>query len=240
MKKKASPSKSASTARDRRVSVAAGPGNQGGGLKDGPSETTAYPRVGDNPAFADFVRGEIGAGTGPNQGADVTDQAEAKKPALGRPPGTGKHQKAAKALNEFQAAGIDETIMASVFKGVFQAAAFALDEKAINLSDAEANAFARPACILWGYYMPNQVTPVQAAWSQLAMVTVGVMGARSAAISRGWSKRRTAGKVSGEARAGGPMPTPAVPQSEIPTPGKVKFTPDVETIKPDFRPKGKP
>ncbi|MDD3444192.1 MAG: hypothetical protein PHS60_02175 [Zavarzinia sp.] len=175
--------------------------------------------------FEDFVRGEIGADV-PNQGADVKDQGESGKPALGRPPGTGKHQKAAKALNEFQAAGIDETIMASVFKGVFQGAAFALDEKAINLSDAEANAFARPACVLWGYYMPSQVTPVQAAWSQLAMVTVGVFGARSAAISRGWSKRRTAKEAPAEARAGGPAPSPAVPKSEIPTPGKVKFTPE--------------
>ena len=194
------------------------------------SETTPYPSVGDNPAFADFVRSEIGAGkVDPGAlGADVPDESESpKKPGPGRPPGTGKHQKAAKALNEFQAAGIDETIMASVFKGAFQALAFALDEKGLNLSAAEADAFARPACVLWGYYMPTTISPVQAAWSQMAMVAVGVVGARSEALSRGWRKRarRNAQPPAKDAPAVAPAAGPIETAGGIPESGPVKFTP---------------
>ena len=199
------------------------------------SETTPYPSVGDNPAFADFVRGEIGDGAvDPGAlGADVTDRGESKgKAGPGRPPGTGKHQKAAKALNEFQAAGIDETIMASVFKGAFQAVAFMLDEKTLNLSSAEAEAFARPACVLWGYYMPNTISPVQAAWSQMAMVAVGVIGARSEALSRGIRKRTGRMGHRGQSAAkDAPSSVPTTPASPIeasggiPDAGPVKFTP---------------
>jgi len=199
--------------------------SQGGGGKDAASvETTPYPSVGDNPEFSQFVRGELDCEASQSRG-DVPDQDESQpKPALGRPPGTGKHQKAAKALNEFQAAGIDETIMASVFKGAFQALAFTLGEPKINLSGQEAEAFARPACVLWGYYMPEAVSPVQAAWSQLAMVAVGVIGARTDALSRGWKKRRDA-KETPAPKPAAATPAPAVVKSEIPTPGKVKFTP---------------
>lgn len=202
----------------------------GGGIESASFETTPYPSVGDNPAFADFVRGEIGPDDVESValGADVPGEGESKrKPGPGRPPGTGKHQRAARALNEFQAAGIDETIMASVFKGAFQALAFALDEKGLNLSAAEADAFARPACVLWGYYMPNTISPVQAAWSQMAMVALGVFGARSEALSRGWRKR-TGLKARSGISAPAPI-APAIPPIQqsggIPDAGPVKFTP---------------
>ncbi len=194
-------------------------------------ETTPYPSVGDNPAFADFVRGEIGAGAvDPGAlGADVpgVSESKGKKAGPGRPPGTGKHQKAAQALNEFQAAGIDETIMAAVFKGGFQALAFFLDEKSLNLTGAEADAFARPACVLWGYYMPTAISPVQAAWSQMAMVALGVVGARSDAISRGLRKRvgRRERPAAKDAPSSAVPSVPIAAAGGIPDAGPVKFTP---------------
>lgn len=185
----------------------------GAGTANG-QDTVPYPTAGENPAFQQWLDDEL-------QGSQAdSGQAETGKRPPGRPPGTGKNQRAAKALNEYQAAGLDETIMAAVWKGVFQAAALGLQSDAMLLTDTEALALARPSCVLWGYYMPAAISPTQAAWSQLGMVLFGVIGIRADAIRQGVKRRQAK------------PPEPAAPG--IPAAGDAK--PDIPTTKVHFKP----
>lgn len=173
------------TAKTRRGRPPAGT-TAGAGAMDA-NETTPYPSVGDNPEFADLVEKESA-----REKARVADQSESPGPGrpVGRPPGTGKHQKAAQALNEYQASGMDEQVIAAVWRGVFEATALLLQSDAMKINDAEATALARPSVVLWGYYMPAKLTPEQAAWSQLGLALFGILGARTDAIRQGVRDRR--------------------------------------------------
>lgn len=170
-------------AKSRRSRPPAGT-ETGAGAKDADT-ITPYPSVGDNPEFADRIGKEVDRERG------IADQGESSGPGrpVGRPPGTGKHQKAAAALNEYQAAGMDEQVMAAVWRGVFEAAALLLQRDGLKIKDAEATALARPSCVLWGYYMPTKVTPEHAAWAQLGMALFGIVGSRVDVIRSGLRDR---------------------------------------------------
>lgn len=195
---------------DGKEAVASGAG--------GIADTVPHPTAGENPAFGQWVGEEL------SNADSQPSQPETGKRPPGRPPGTGKNQRAAAALNEFQAAGLDDTILAAVWKGVFQAAALIFESSAMLLSDQEAIALARPSCIIWGCYMPTMITPVQAAWSQLGMVLFGVIGTRADVIRQGW-KRRAGKAAAAETATWRPVVTVAgESKPDIPT-GNVKFTP---------------
>jgi hypothetical protein len=138
------------------------------------------------------------------------------------------------------AAGLDATIFASVWRGLFNSASIFLDEKALQLTDGEAIALAKPSAVLWSYYMPSQVTPVQAAWSQLGMVLFGVVGTRTAAIERGWKarqKKAAAGKPKEQkpAEKVAPPPGPAGPDKPAGTVG----IPSEKDVEVHWKPKKK-
>jgi len=216
-RKKTTKRKKAST-RQRRpdwIGTAAGTGGTDA------AEVTPYPSVGDNPEFA-----ELAANEAKRERTRVAEQGEPPGPGrpVGRPPGTGKHQKAAAALNEYQASGLDEQVIAAVWRGVFEAAALLLRSDALKINDAEATALARPSGVLWGYYMPSKLTPEQAAWSQLGLALFGIIGARAEAIRQGIEKRRAATRptptrtpaAGGPARPGAAKPTDGdLPQAEV-------------------------
>jgi len=121
-----------------------------------------YPRAGDNPAFTEALQDELGAATA----APASDTANAKR-GPGRPPGTGKNQRAAKLLNEQQVSGLDESVVVDMWKLPFELIAMSRNLPAWKLSDREAVALAKPSVTLLHHYAPGKVDPIQLAWYQL-------------------------------------------------------------------------
>jgi len=136
------------------------------GPRDGRSasdrDVTPYPTAGDNPAFAAALKEELEA---ERQRSGAADEA---KRGPGRPPGTGKHQVAARALNEQQISGLDQQIVCDMWKLPFELLAMSQKIEAWKLSDKETVALAKPTMTLLHHYAPGKLDPIQLAWYQLA------------------------------------------------------------------------
>lgn len=131
--------------------------------------TTPHPRVIDNPDFLNLLDQEL------------TQEAVAEgEPArgVGRPPGTGKHQQAARDMAAQEIAGLNEQVVCDMWKLPFNlwAAARKIDE--LKLTDPEAIALARPSLVLLTHYGPEKLSPIHLAWYQLSAVVVTVTMSR--------------------------------------------------------------